>query len=149
MPLQLGNCQGSTNCLITGLAAGASNGANDVDDGQTSIQSPAIALPAGRPLTLSFGLYFAHNANATSADLFRVRVVGENGVVQTVYARAGAASNVAGAWATRTVNLDAWAGQTIQLRIDAVDAAEAGASLKQGSTTSRSRRVEAQSAATS
>ena len=49
MPLQLGNCQGSTNCLITGLAAGTSNGANDVDGGQTSIQSPAIALPAGRP----------------------------------------------------------------------------------------------------
>ena len=62
MPLQLGNCQGSTNCLITGLAAGTWNGANDVDDGQTSIQSPAIALPAGRPLTLAFGLYFAHNA---------------------------------------------------------------------------------------
>ena len=131
MPLQLGNCQGSTNCLITGLTAGASNGANDVDDGQTSIQSPAIALPAGRPLTLAFGLYFAHNANATSADLFRVRVVGENGVVQTVYARAGAASNVAAAWATRTVNLDAWAGQTIQLRIDAIDA-EPGSLIEAG-----------------
>ena len=123
MPLQLGNCQDSTNCLITGLAAGASNGANDVDDGQTSIQSPAIALPAGRPLTLTFGRYFAHYSTATTADLFRVRVVGENGVPQTVYARPGSASSVAGAWATRTVNLDAWAGQTIQLRIDALDAA--------------------------
>ena len=49
---------------------------NDVDGGQTSIQSPAIALPTGRPLTLSFGLYFAHNAAANSADFFRVRVVG-------------------------------------------------------------------------
>ena len=130
IPLQLGNCQGSTNCLITGLAAGTSNGTNDVDDGQTSIQSPAIALPAGRPLTLAFGLYFAH-VNATTADLFRVRVVGENGVVQTVYARAGAASNVAGAWATRTANLDAWAGQTIQLRFDAFDA-EPGSLIEAG-----------------
>ncbi len=121
LPLQLGYCQGSTNCLITALAAGTANGANDVDEGQTSIQSPAIALPAGRPLTLSFGMYFAHNANATSADFFRVRVVGENGVVQTVFARGGAARNVAAAWSTRTVNLDAWAGQTIQLRVDAVD----------------------------
>ena len=122
MPFQLDNCQGSTNCLITGLVAGTSNGVNDVDNGQTSIQSPPIALPAGRPLTLAFGLYFAHNLYATSADLFRVRVVGENGVAQTVYARPGAARNVAGAWATRTANLDAWAGQTIQLRIDAFDA---------------------------
>jgi hypothetical protein len=47
MPLQLGSCQGSANCLITGLAAGSSNGANDVDGGQTSIESPAIALPTG------------------------------------------------------------------------------------------------------
>jgi hypothetical protein len=74
MPFQLDTCQGSMNCLITGLVAGTSNGVNDVDNGQTSIQSPPIALPAGRPLTLTFGLYFAHNLYATSADLFRVRV---------------------------------------------------------------------------
>jgi len=121
MPLQLGNCQGSANCLITGLSGGESSGANDVDDGQTSIQSPAIALPAGRPLTLSFGFYFAHNSNATSADFFRVRVVGEDGEVQTVYARSGTERDVAGLWSTRTVRLDAWAGQTIQIRIDTAD----------------------------
>jgi len=121
MPLQVGHCQGSTNCLITGLAAGAANGVNDVDAGQTSIQSPAIALPAGRALTLSFGMYFAHNSASTPEDYFRVRVVGENGVVQTVWAKGGAASNVAGVWVTRTANLDAWAGQTIQIRVDAVD----------------------------
>jgi aminopeptidase S len=119
--LQVGHCQGSTNCLITGLAAGAANGVNDVDAGQTSIQSPAIALPAGRALTLSFGMYFAHNSASTPEDYFRVRVVGENGVVQTVWARGGTASNVAGVWGTRTANLDAWAGQTIQIRVDAVD----------------------------
>jgi hypothetical protein len=129
LPLQLGYCQGSTNCLITGLTAGTSNGVNDVDGGQTSIESPAIALPTGRPLTLSFGLYFAHNATANSADFFRVRVRGENGVVQTVWARGGTASNVAGMWATRTASLDAWAGQTIQLRIDAADAVDGGGSL--------------------
>jgi len=40
-----------------------------------------------------------------------------------VWARGGTSRNVAGAWATRTANLDAWAGQTIQLRIDAIDSA--------------------------
>jgi glucose/arabinose dehydrogenase len=127
--LQAGSCQGSTNCFITGLAAGTANGANDVDGGQTSIQSPAIALPAGRPLLLSFGFYFAHNDSASTSDLFRVRVVGENGVVQTVWARGGTASNVAGVWGTRTASLDAWAGQTIQIRVDAIDANDGGASL--------------------
>jgi hypothetical protein len=131
LPLQLGHCQGSNICLITGLAAGASSGANDVDDGQTSIQSPAIALPAGRAITLAFGMYFAHNANATSADLFRVRVVGENGVAQTVWARSGTGANVAAAWTTRTAVLDAWAGQTIQLRFEVVDA-DAGSLVEAG-----------------
>jgi hypothetical protein len=34
----------------------------------------------------------------------------------------GTASNVAGAWTTRTANISAWAGQTIQLRVEALDA---------------------------
>jgi glucose/arabinose dehydrogenase len=121
LPLQLGSCQGSSNCLITGLAATSTPDGNDVDEGQTSIQSPSIALPAGRAITLSFGMYFAHDDAATSADYFRVRVVGENGVAQTVWAKGGTATNLAAAWATKTAKLDAWAGQTIQLRIDAVD----------------------------
>ena len=82
----------------------------------------AWGVPGTEASTLAFGLYFAHNANATSADFIRVRVIGENGVGQTVWVRTGAARNVAGTWATRTVNLDAWAGQTIQLRIDVMDA---------------------------
>lgn len=127
--LQKGSCQGSTSCLITGLAAGTANGSNDVDGGQTSIQSPLIALPAGRSLTLSLGFYFAHNTAAVSADYMRVRVVGENGVVQTVFARSANGQNVRANWATRTVNLDAWAGQTVQLRIDAIDANDGGGSL--------------------
>ncbi len=80
----------------------------------TSIQSPAIALPAGN-LTLSFQIYLAHLNNATSADFVSVRVVGSNGVAQTVWSRGGRASNVAGSWATRTANLSAWAGQTVTL----------------------------------
>jgi hypothetical protein len=34
----------------------------------------------------------------------------------------GTASNVAGVWTTRTANISAWAGQTIQLRVEALDA---------------------------
>ncbi len=127
LPLQLSSCQNSTNCLITGLSAGSTVGDNDVDAGQTSIQSPPIALPAGRAITLSLGMYFAHDSAATPADYFRVRVVGENGIAQTVWARGGTAANAAAAWATKTAKLDAWAGQTIQLRIDVAD--EDGGSL--------------------
>lgn len=44
------------------------------------------------------------------------------GAPQTVAARGGTASNVAGTWTTRTANISAWAGQTIQLRVEALDA---------------------------
>ena len=97
---------------------GSAAGSNDVDGGITSIQSPAIALPAASTITLSFQLYFAHLNNATSVDLFRVRVVNANGQAQTVFARGGTASNVAGVWVTRTVNLSAYAGQTVRLIFD-------------------------------
>jgi hypothetical protein len=100
-------------------------GANNVNGGQTSVQSPAMALPASSTITLRFRFYFAYRSNATSADYFRVRVVGSNGVVKTVFSRGATASNVAGVWSTRTVDLSAYAGQTIRLRFDAVDAGSA------------------------
>jgi hypothetical protein len=122
--LQQGTCDGpSVNCLITGLTAGSAAGSNDVDGGQTTILSPAIALPTGA-LTLRFRFFFAHLNNATSADYFRIRVVA-NGQVRTVFAQGGAASNRAGAWGAREVNLSSYAGQTIQLRVDAADAGSA------------------------
>ncbi len=121
--LQLGTCNGgSGSCFITALAAGTSAGANDIDGGGTSIQSPTIALPATGNLSLSFRYYLAHLSNATSADYFRVRVVGANGTPQTVFIRPGTASNRAGAWTTQSVNVSAFAGQTVRLRIEAADA---------------------------
>ena len=119
--IQLGSCQASTNCLITGLSAGNAVGNYDVDGGVTSIQSPAIALPAGGSITLTFRIYLAHLNNASSADFVAVRVVGSNGQAQTVWARGARASTVGGTWATRTADLSAYAGQTIRLRVEAVD----------------------------
>ena len=45
---QLGTANSGTRDLVTGAAAGAAAGDNDIDGGATSIQSPAIAIPAGR-----------------------------------------------------------------------------------------------------
>ena len=121
--LQLGTTVSGVNDLVTSRLAGASAGANDVDGGTTSILSPTIALPTGT-LTLNFSWYLAHLNNATSADFFRVSVVvGTTATV--VFTQAGAASNRAGAWATASVNVSSFAGQTIRLRIEAADAATA------------------------
>jgi Zn-dependent metalloprotease len=121
--LQLGTTVSGSNDLVTARLAGASAGTNDVDGGTTSTQSPAIALPTGT-ITLSFSWYLAHLNNATSADFFRVSVV-SGSTVTVVFSQAGAAANRAGAWATATVNLSSFAGQTIRLRVEAADAATA------------------------
>jgi glucose/arabinose dehydrogenase len=127
LPLQLGSCQGSKNCFITGLTSGGTADANDVDNGLTSIQSPAIALPAGREITLSIGFFVGFNDLATSLDQFRVRVVQVNGQVKNVLLRSGKGTNIGAKWTNSLVDLSACAGQTIQLRIEAVDSTSGGA----------------------
>ena len=99
-------------------------GTGDVDGGLTSVQSPAIALPAGGTVTLRFRYFYAHNDNASTSDVFRVRVVGSSGTPQTVFQRREGGTVVGGAWTTRTVNLSGYAGQTIRLRFEAADLAE-------------------------
>jgi len=121
--LQLGTTTSGSFDLVTEGTAGASAGVNDVDGGTTTINSPSIALGSGT-LTLRFSWYLAHLNNATSADFFRVSVVNGSTVTQ-VFQQVGAATNRAGAWATATVNLSAFAGQTVTLRIEAADAGTA------------------------
>ena len=122
LTIQPGACGGgSTNCMVTGLSAGSVVNYNDLDNGLTSIESPPITLPATGTLTLSIDFYLAHLNNATSADFISIRIVDGNGVAQTVLARGATATNVAGRWTTRTANLSAWAGQTVRVRVEAVD----------------------------
>ncbi len=116
---QLGTTVSGVNDLVTGATAGASAGANDVDGGVTSIQSPAITLPTGT-LNLSFSWYLAHLNNATSADYVRVRVVAGT-TTTTVFTQTGGATNRAAAWQTADVDLSAYAGQSIRLLVEAAD----------------------------
>jgi hypothetical protein len=128
LALQLDPCAGGTpNCLATGLAAGASAGANDVDGGITRIQSPTITLPASATVTLTFNFYFAHLSNSSADDFFRARVVRADGTTMVVFQELGTAANDAAAFTARTVDLSSFAGQTIRLRFEAAD--NAGGSL--------------------
>ena len=122
---QLGTTVSGTNDLVTGRLAGSSAGTYDVDGGTTSIRSPAIALTGGSTYRLSLSHYLAHGSNSSSADFLRVRVIGTT--TATVLTVSGAASDRDGAWSTATADLSAFAGQTVQLQIEAADAS--GASL--------------------
>jgi hypothetical protein len=111
--------------LVTGAAAGAAVGDNDIDGGVTSIRSPVIAIPAGGTVTLSLKFYFAHLNNSSSADFFRVQVVGST--TATVIEELGSASDDDAVFATRTVDISTFAGQSVRLLISAAD--NAGGSL--------------------
>jgi aminopeptidase S len=108
------------NCLITGLS-GVNASANDVDGGMTTIESPPIALPSAATLTLRFSYYVGFLANATSQDFFRVRIIGNNGAIAGLFARMGNGTKVPAVWTSRSVNLSAWAGQTVRIRFEAAD----------------------------
>jgi len=120
---QLGTTVSGSNDLVTGPLAGSSAGANDIDNGVTSIRSPAISLPSSGTLTLSFKYYFAHYSNSSSADYFRVKVVGST--TSTVLEELGAANNDDAAWATGTANISSFAGQSVRILIEAADASTA------------------------
>jgi extracellular elastinolytic metalloproteinase len=121
---QLGTTVSGVNDLVTGRLAGAAGaGSNDIDGGVTSVRSPPITLPPTGTLTLSFSQYLAHGTNATNADFLRVSVVGNT--TSVVFQRLGAATNVNAAWATATASLNAFAGQTVRILVEAADAATA------------------------
>ncbi|HZN18035.1 MAG TPA: trypsin-like peptidase domain-containing protein [Micromonosporaceae bacterium] len=124
VPLQVGNAFSGTNALITGLLAGASAGANDVDGGVTSVRSPAITLPSTGTLTLSYAWYLAHLTNSSSADFFRVSIVHSGGTT-ALFTQVGAATDRSGAWGTSSLNISAYAGQSVRIHVEATDASTA------------------------
>ncbi len=123
---QQGTTVSGVNDLVSARLAGASAGVNDIDGGTTSIQSPAIALPATGTLTLSFSFYFAHGTNSSTADFFRVSIVGPSGTTQ-VFQELGSTLNDDAAFVSQSASLNAFAGQTVRILIQAADAG--GASL--------------------
>jgi Zn-dependent metalloprotease len=120
---QLGTTVSGVNDLSTGRLAGSAAGDFDVDSGTTSIQSPPIALPSTGTLTLSFSYYLAHGTNSSTADFFRVFIVGST--TQQVFQELGGTENDNGAWITGSANISSFAGQTIRIRIEAADASTA------------------------
>jgi subtilisin family serine protease len=122
---QQGTTVSGVNDLVTGPLLGAAGaGTNDIDGGVTSIRSPSITLSGGTNFTLTFSYYLAHGTNSSTADFFQVRIVSGASVI-TVFQELGGTENDNAVWTTATVNLSQFAGQTIQILIEAADASTA------------------------
>ncbi|MES1245137.1 MAG: endopeptidase [Acidobacteriota bacterium] len=120
---QIGTTVSGTNDLVTGRLAGTGAGDFDIDGGVTSIQSPAIVLPATGTLTLTFNYYLAHGTNSSTADFLRIFVVG--GTTTQVFQELGGTEDDDGVWASGSATISAFAGQTVRIRIEAADASTA------------------------
>jgi aminopeptidase S len=116
---QLGTTASGSYDLVTEGSAGSSVGSYDIDNGETSVRSPDIALPSSGDITLSFQYYLSHYSNGTSADYLRVKVVGAT--TTTVLEELGAGNIDAASWAYFETDISAYAGQTIYLLIEAAD----------------------------
>ncbi|MGK2849805.1 MAG: M14 family zinc carboxypeptidase [Candidatus Limnocylindrales bacterium] len=117
---QLTTTTSGSKALVTGTAAGASVGANDLDGGVTTVSSPTITLPA-KVGALTFRYYFAHSANASSVDGFRAYVEREDGSRTVVKSEKGAANTDLPAWASVSVPMTPWAGETVRIVFEAAD----------------------------
>lgn len=111
---------------VTGLAAGSSTSAEDLDGGTTTVESRPFQLNARPGQQLRFQWFFAHYATATSADHFRVQVVPAAGSPVTVLDVRGAPVDRDAAWTPASISMDPWAGQWVRLRFIATDASPEG-----------------------
>ncbi len=122
---QMGTTVSGSYDLVTGPLAGSSAGSYDIDGGLTTMRSPNIVLPSGKTLTLSLKYYLAHGSNSSSSDYLRIKVVGAT--TTTILQELGANNDDDAAWATLSVDISSYAGQTVYILIEAADAS--GASL--------------------
>jgi carboxypeptidase T len=118
--LQPGTVPSGRDALVTGITAGTSAGAADLD-GTSTVRSVPIALPAGAGQRLAFRWLFAHAANSSADDHLRAIVEAQDGTQTVVWEKLGLAVVVGGTWGSVSVPLDAWAGQTIRIRFEAAD----------------------------
>jgi hypothetical protein len=104
--------------LVTAAAAGASAAAKDVDGGVTSVRSAQIKLGSSGSSgwTLAFQYAFAHDETAQASDFLRISINGT-----TLFQQTADGSDRDATWTQATVDLDAFAGQTVRLLVEAAD----------------------------
>ena len=122
-PKQVGSATSGRAGFFTGLAAGTSANANDLDGGRTSVTSPSFHLPGTAGQKLQWRWTFADDAAAVAGDEMRLQVIDLTaGTTTSVYVVRGIATVRNGGWHLSSVDMTPWAGHVIRLRFSANDA---------------------------
>jgi hypothetical protein len=117
---QLGTTTSGSRAFVTGYQAGATADSNDVDGGVTSMRSSPVSLPASVG-NLTFRYYLTHSSNASIMDYLRAYVEKADGSRTVVLEERGAMNTDLPAWATATISMAPWAGQTVRIVFEAAD----------------------------
>ena len=117
--MQLDTTVSGSFALVTGPLAGTSVGTHDIDSGVTSVRSPTIQLPSTSPITLSVSYYFAHLSNASSADFFRISIIGAT--TSVVLEELGSGTVRAASWEQFSTEINEFSGQNISILLEAAD----------------------------
>jgi hypothetical protein len=119
VPIQLGTTYSGAQAMVTGGPSGTNANQYDLDGGTTTIRSVPIKLPSTAG-SLTFRYYFAHGANSSRDDSFRVWIdVG--GTTTQVFRDVGAGFLTGARWQRAGVSLSKFAGQTIRIVFTATD----------------------------
>jgi len=118
--IQAGTTPSGRSALVTGLAAGTTAAANDLD-GRTTVRSAAFTLPAAGGQHLVFRWAFGHTVRSGGDDHLRAIIEALDGSRTTVWQRQGSATLVPSSWGSASVSMDPWAGQTVRIRFEALD----------------------------
>ena len=115
---QLGNTASGSFDLVTQAQAGSGDGSYDIDNRVTSARSPDIRINSGLyDVRLSFW-YYHSQSSSSSSDFLRMSVVGSGGS-RIVLERSGL--NSTPVWASCSMDISGFAGETIHILIDAAD----------------------------
>ncbi|MBY0313536.1 MAG: matrixin family metalloprotease [Phycisphaerales bacterium] len=107
-------------CAFTGnAAAGAAIGTADVDNGFTTLRSPAINLAGSINPVITYQRWFSNNGGANpNAKVMRVEISNDNGVNWTLAETVGPTTQNAGGWLLGTINVQSFfAAPSSQVRV--------------------------------
>ena len=113
------NTPGGQFAFATGPSAGSGAGADDIDNGFTTLLSPAYDLAAYGEATMSFALWYSNAFGAEpNADTFRVDVSGDGGGSWTNALTVGpAGAGTRGGWLSYSIDLDEFVSLTSDVRV--------------------------------
>ena len=123
---QPGSAFSGSLCFVTGAAAGAGLGTFDIDEGDTTLVTPAIDIAGVENPEISYYRWYSNNTGQSpNADIFVVEISVDGGPWLPVETVGPTGSGTVGGWINHAFDLGAVAGTTtasdFRLRFNASD----------------------------